>query len=340
MRFRSIIVPVFATAGILGINAEPAVAQCDTIGRGDPSLIYIIATSSSIDVSWLLQCPLQPSRVELREGGTSQSQWQDGLLLGTTTPLGLFQRDGHVLASNLAADTLLSDLRLCSIFTSPDMESWCSNAFAAKTDPAPSSGLPDPPRNITVTFLNWHTAHVDWVNGANADYIQFTRTPPVPIAESWAPLDPAWRWGITDGGIARGWTYLYSICGVNKLGQSCGQVIATPPAPPPAPPPVILRVPTNVQATWNGPKEIELTWVPAQNATTDYMNVYHAVAIGLSDVPPPQWTLIGSHLNVNSTSFKDARPHDPPLRHIYNVCVVDGGHPSDVVCAPRAAAPP
>jgi hypothetical protein len=81
MTFRNILVAMFAAAGTLGIYSEPAVAQqCDLTGGGVPGITNVAATNSTIDVSWVLLCPLIPSRMELRQGGTSQRDFQDGLL--------------------------------------------------------------------------------------------------------------------------------------------------------------------------------------------------------------------------------------------------------------------
>jgi hypothetical protein len=334
MPSRALIIAILAAVGMTTVYANPAFAQCDSTGHGDPGITNVAATSSSITVSWLLQCPLVPTRMELREGGTSQRGWQDGTLLGSTD-LAPLMNGGGVTASNLAADTLYPNLRVCSVYTSPDFESWCTSEFGAQTSGS-SSGLPDPPKNLKLTFLSWDSAHLDWQNGANATGIVVTSIP----ATVNANFPPDWTGGQFYGALKPVTSYLFSVCEVNQKGQSCAQISGTTPAPPPAPSPA-MTPPASVKAAWSGAGQIAVTWIPGRgNSPQNYLNVYHRIGIApLTDIDASPWVAVASHLNINANSFTDTRPHIVP-RHIYVVCAVDHDNPSYLACSERVAAPP
>ena len=99
----------------VGSFAPAARADCDSTGHGVPGVVGPTATDTSITVSWLLLCPIIPSSMQLREGGTTQKNWQDGTLLGTES-LAPLENGGAVTASHLMPLTPYLNLRLCAIW--------------------------------------------------------------------------------------------------------------------------------------------------------------------------------------------------------------------------------
>ena len=109
----------FALLSFVGSFAPAARADCDFTGHGVPGVVGPTATDTSITVSWLLLCPIIPSSMQLREGGTTQKNWQDGTLLGTES-LAPLENGGAVTASHLMPLTPYLNLRLCAIYSSPN----------------------------------------------------------------------------------------------------------------------------------------------------------------------------------------------------------------------------
>src|ERR1022692_3022293 len=103
---RAHIMAVLVAVGLATVYVTPVRAQCDSTGHGAPGITNVAATSSSIKVSWLLQCSLVPARIELRQGGTSQQAWQNGTLLGTID-LAPLMNGGAVTVSQLPAVSTL-----------------------------------------------------------------------------------------------------------------------------------------------------------------------------------------------------------------------------------------
>ena len=340
---------LFLIAGLtvgFATSIDPAWADCDTTGHGVPGISNTSATSSSILVSWLLLCPLHPTRMELRQGGTSQSQWQDGMLLGSID-LAPGMNGGGVPASHLMSSTRYADLRLCSVYTSPDFESWCTDLFGVSTAQGPSGLVP--PSGLSVTLLSTAdpmdvTARATIFERNYKGDAYLTTAPPSRSPPSGWHVDSSIGesytvdvYHLVDGPI-----YTFSACNKNAMGEACVSAVVNTPAPPPAPQPALpLRAPTRLQAAWNGATDVKVTWVPAQNSRPNYLNVYHKAATSPeSNVPPVPWALVGSHLGLEAMSFDDTRPHILPLRHIYRVCAVDGDTPSREACTAPVGAPP
>jgi hypothetical protein len=92
-----------------------------------------------------------------------------------------------------------------------------------------------------------------------------------------------------------------------------------------------------VKAGWSEGSQIEITWVPAANDQGGYLDIYHRVGVVLlSDTGASPWVVVASHLNINSASFVDTRPHVPHERHIYKICAVGG---PQVACSTPVGAP-
>ena len=121
----------FALLSFVGSFAPAARADCDLTGHGVPGVVGPTATDTSITVSWRLLCPIIPSSMQLREGGTTQKNWPAGTLLGTES-LAPLENGGAVTASHLMPLTPYLNLRLCAIYSSPEPP-WCTASFGAST---------------------------------------------------------------------------------------------------------------------------------------------------------------------------------------------------------------
>ena len=276
---------LFLIAGLtvgFATSIDPAWADCDTTGHGVPGISNTSATSSSILVSWLLLCPLHPTRMELRQGGTSQSQWQDGMLLGSID-LAPGMNGGGVPASHLMSSTRYADLRLCSVYTSPDFKSWCTE-FGVST----AQGLQcwSLLRSVGNAVVDGRSNGRHCAGNYLRAQLQGRCLPDDGSAVSIAAFGVACRilsigesdtvdvYHLVDGPI-----YTFSACNKNAMGEACVSAVVNTPAPPPAPQPALpLRAPTRLQAAWNGATDVKVTWVPAQNSRPNYLNVYHKAA--------------------------------------------------------------
>src|SRR5262249_2632116 len=147
MRNRLAAIVLLASVAWISGSAN-AVADCSPADKGSVMVGNINVTSTSITVMWAVVCRILPARVELRQGGTNGSNFQDGSLLGSTNITSFLMNAGGTTASNLKPSTPYANLRLCAIYPSPNFESWCSAPFAALTAArAPQIASPS---NLTV----------------------------------------------------------------------------------------------------------------------------------------------------------------------------------------------
>lgn len=252
--------------GITVLSAAPVYAQqCDETGHGAPGVSNVGANNSGsgFTVFWILQCTLHPDKIEVRQGGTSQEGWQDGALLGSIS-LAPLMNGGTVAASNLSANSQYLHLRLCSIYLTPDFESWCSDEFGAFTGP-PSPGLPVPPTDLAVTIKPqaaqvFSDATLSWHQFNFAGTATLTTTPAL-----------AHNTGTTisvDSNVSHDYTtffnnlvgsatYMFSICNENSVGRSCATVSAKTLPQPPAPP---IPFAVDVKAVLVGPGHAHISW--------------------------------------------------------------------------------
>ena len=329
------------------ICVTPAHAQCDPGGHGIPTLTNVAATSSSLAFSWLLpQCKI-PQKMEIRQGGTAQGAYQDGTLLGSED-LQPLMNGGVVTANNLMANTVYSDLRVCSVYA--DSTSWCTDPRAQKTNPG-APGAPPAPTNLLViptsTSPLQRTANLHWLVRNFAGTATVTLLPPAGTQKQTLHVDSnvSLSYQVFFYKLDKGIAYKFSVCNQNNAGQSCASIVADKgPAPPPAPAPVLP--PASVSATWSSSTQITVTWTrPIGVGQSWSINIYHRVgAAPLLETGASPWELIGRQLSINSNSFTDTRPHLPGTsgpRHIYRVCTVNSSNTSSLdYCSTPIAAPP
>ncbi len=300
--------------GIAVLSAAPVFAQCDDTGRGDPGVSNVGANNSGsgFTVFWVLLCTLHPDKIEIRQGGTTQQGYQDGTLLGSIT-LAPLMNGGTVAASNLSANSQYLNLRLCSVYLTPDFESWCSAEFGAFTGPV-APGLPEPPTQLSVTIkpqgsgvlfdatLSWH--QFNFVGTTT-----LATAPPLAnhIATS-ISVDSNISHDYTTffNNLLASTTYMFSICNLNSVGQSCATVSAATLPPPPAPP---LPFAVNVKAALVAPGHAHITWTLVTNNPASSFEVERQILIVDPSAPlglkAGNFLLISGQLPGGATSYED-----------------------------------
>jgi hypothetical protein len=324
---RSLIVAVLAIPGVATLCVSPVHAQCDSTGHGAPGKTNVAATSSSITVSWLLLCPSVPGRIELRQGGTSQKQWQDGALLGSVA-LAPLQRGGGVTGNNLSPATPYPHLRLCSVYPPPDI--WCTSEFGAQTGPKQPGppGVPGPPTNLAITFNSYDSATLTW---REVNFVGTATLSSTPSATNPSKVNINTN---VDGNYfvyfvhLHGSTlYEFSICNQGNTGQACAMVGGTTPAQPPAPPvPFVL----NPKAVLAATKQVQISWTLVAHNPADWIEVQRQILLATpSGLKPGKFLAISGRLPASTTSYNDSNV----VRGFINVYRVCGGKLNFLVCS-------
>jgi len=242
-----------------GALTSAAKADCDETGHGAPGVSNIAATTTSITVSWFLLCPVIPNSMQLRQGGTSQMQYQDGTLLGQQV-LQPLENGGGVTANNLAPATTYQNLHLCAIYSGPGEPPWCTPSFGAATlnpslTPTPTITQVSATQNSITFAWNGNTNYAGYnVSIIQAAYAMIGAPTQYSVGGgqtgqyTFSPLNSATTYQIAvQGCIPGGW--------VSDCSSWTGKDVTTKSPPPPAALP-----PQNLHSFSNSISWIEVLW--------------------------------------------------------------------------------
>ncbi len=243
----------------VALAASAAWADCDSTGHGAPGIADIVPTATSITVSWLSLCPAVPNSMQIREGGTSQMNFQDGALLGTES-LQPNENGGAVTANNLTPATSYLNLRLCAIYSGPGEPPWCTGSFGAATSDAGQTPTPV----ITQVITTETSISFSWNGGTNyaaynvsilqSAYASIARPNQTQVGGgfsgqyTFSMLQPATSYEIAvQGCIPGGWNSLCSTFATKTVTTS-------------SPPPPAALPPENLHTLSNSVSSIMILW--------------------------------------------------------------------------------
>jgi hypothetical protein len=315
---------MFLAMSVWLTNFAAAQAVCDSSGYGPPGVVGPTATATSIAVAWLELCPVIPSSMQLRQGGTLQNNFQDGTLLGVEG-LAPLENGGAVTASDLAPLTSYLNLRLCGTYPSP-AQPECSASFGAAT--LAEAGTPTP----TITQAVPTQTSIDLAWSGNTNYASYNVSQ---LLSSLTLIGQPMQYSVAGGssgtytfmGLMPATSYQIQVQGCNpgESSSNCSIWASKTVVTDALPPPPVLG-PQNLHTVSNSVSSIMVLWTDppgVQSATT-------------TRVPP--YTVGGTYQNIPG-GIQDDTVVSGKL-YTYTVCLHYGNGQACGVATGASQVPP
>ena len=297
------------------LGATAARAACDALGQGPPIKGTIKTGATSLQVSWLPQCPSVPPSMHLVLGGSS-SNGSDGRVIGQQNNLTQFENAGAIPTDvPLITNHRYDDLRLCAVYSAK--VAYCGVSFSATPIAQPTTPTPV----ITTVTPTQNSIAYQWESSVQyTSYnVRITGRPQgstQALQYTWPDLDA-------------GSPYTISVQGCNFAGVGAAacygwasRTVSTLPATP-----VTELGPVNLH-TIIDQSDVQVLWTdPSQG----YTLVQRSRSPGWSSNPAPPV------FNGNSVSWKDA-PVTTGTTYTYKVCLI--GATGATACATTTAVLP